>query len=260
MFINRNSSPAKLLVWLSPLLFEILYSLNLSAQPISGLPFVRTFHTVEYQAGIQNWVITQDRRGILYVANNFGLLEFDGVKWQTHSVRNGTKVRTVAIDGKGKIYVGSQGDFGYFFPDEQGSLRYTSLADSLEEKYRNFDEAWNIFIDKETVYFCTFSRIYVYDGKSFRVVEHDSPLDLSFLVNRDLGKPMEVEVRLADGQVTGLVDAECLWGTDPKATNTFENPYRVQSCPHDDVCIKDGVAVVTLPPLSVYAGTFALSR
>lgn len=153
---------------------------------LSGLPFVRTFPTIEYQAGIQNWVITQDKRGLLYVANNFGLLEFDGVHWQTYGVKNGTKVRSVAINGNGRIYVGSQGDFGYFFPDDAGRLTYVSLADSLEPRYRNFDEAWSIFIDKEKVYFCTFSRIYIYDGASFTIAEHPSPLDLSFLVNQQL--------------------------------------------------------------------------
>jgi ligand-binding sensor domain-containing protein len=161
-------------------------TLTFAQSPISGLPFVRTFHTVEYQAGIQNWALTQDKRGILYVANNFGLLEFDGVKWQRYRVKNGTKVRTVAIDARGRIYVGCQGDFGYFFPDESGQLTYVSLADSLEQRYRNFDEAWSIFIDKETVYFCTFSRIYIYNGLTFSIAEPKSPLDLSFLVNRDL--------------------------------------------------------------------------
>ncbi len=186
MFITSLQIRSRLIISVMILFLQLVLTPPVAAQTLSGLPFVKTFHPVEYQAGIQNWAIAQDRRGVIYVANNFGLLEFDGVKWATHSVKNGTKVRTVAIDGKGRIYVGSQGDFGYFFPDENGELQYTSLADSLEVRYRDFDEAWTIFIDKETVYFCTFSRIYVYDGQSFTVVESDSPLDLSFLVNRDL--------------------------------------------------------------------------
>jgi ligand-binding sensor domain-containing protein len=186
MFIIRVQLRQKALRFVGFFVFLSICFGNSIAQSVSGLPFVRTFHTVEYQAGIQNWAVTQDGRGIIYVANNFGLLEFDGVKWQTHNVGNGTKVRTVAVDGRGRIYVGCQGDFGYFFPDEKGQLAYTSLADSLDEKYRNFDEAWSIYIDKEKVYFCTFSRIYVYNGKSFTVAESRSPLDLSFLVNRDL--------------------------------------------------------------------------
>jgi hypothetical protein len=187
MFINRVSGVNRRLSLFYCLMCLFCFTQKTYAQStISGLPFVRTFPTVEYQAGIQNWALTQDRRGILYVANNFGLLEFDGVKWQTYNVKNGTKVRSVAIDAKGKIYVGCQGDFGYFFPDLTGKLVYTSLADSLPSEYRNFDEAWSIFIDKETIYFCTFSRIYIYNGRSFSIAQHSSSLDLSFLVNRDL--------------------------------------------------------------------------
>ncbi len=153
---------------------------------ISGFPFVRTFPTIEYNAGIQNWSITQDQRGILYVANNFGLLQFDGVRWETFRVKNGTKVRSVAIDASGRIYVGCQADFGYFFPDDSGLLQYTSLADSLSPEFRDFDEAWSIYIDGDKTYFCTFSRIYIYQKGHFEVVASELPLDISFLVNREL--------------------------------------------------------------------------
>jgi ligand-binding sensor domain-containing protein len=188
MFINRRSTTIK-----APLFLFFFIGFTLTCAPrllaqgsLTGLPFVTTFHTTEYHAGIQNWAITEDHRGIVYIANNFGLLEFDGVQWQTYRVKNGTKVRSVAIDARGRIYVGCQGDFGYFFPDKTGKLAFVSLADSLEAKYRNFDEAWSTYIDNDKVYFCTFSRIYIYDGKKFAVAEPNSSLDLSFLVNRDL--------------------------------------------------------------------------
>lgn len=179
--INR-----KIVVSILGLSLCIAWISGAAQSPLSGLPHVRVFNSLEYRGGIQNWSIAQDFRGIVYVANNFGLLEYDGVSWQMLGVRNGTKVRSVAVDGSGRIFVGSQGDFGYFFPDGAGRLAYTSLADSLEEQHRNFDEAWSIFIDGETVYFCTFSRIYVYDGRSFTVVDNGQPLDFSFFTNRTL--------------------------------------------------------------------------
>lgn len=80
-----------------------------------------------------------------------------------------------------------------------------------------------------------------------------------FLVNRNLNQPAEVVVRLADASIIGLVDAEFLTGSDPKATNTYETPHAVSSCDHDDVSIRDGVATISLPPMSVYAGTFELA-
>ena len=157
-----------------------------SQSELAGVPSVRTFTTQDYGAGIQNWDISQDNRGLVYVANNFGLLEFDGSRWQIYRVKNGSKMRSVAIDEAGKIFVGCQGDFGFFFPDPQGQLRYTSLADSLPKAYRNFDETWNVFLDDGKVYFCTFSNIFVYEHNRFTIVTPAHPLELSFFVNREL--------------------------------------------------------------------------
>jgi len=170
------------------LLSFILGSYELSnAQNFLRIPFIRRVSPSEYNAGIQNYDIKQDRNGLLYVANNFGLLQYDGSKWFTYPVKNGTKVRALAIDpSSGKIYCGNQGDFGYFIPDIKGQLIYTSLADSLPSAVRNFDETWNVFIDNDKVYFCTFSRIYIYDGKKFVVTKPDKSLDLSFFIDQQL--------------------------------------------------------------------------
>lgn len=159
---------------------------GMAQSALSGIPFTRNFLPVEYHAGIQNWFITQNRQGLVYIANNFGLLEFDGDHWQVYGVKNGTKVRSVAIDSRGRIYVGGQGDFGYFFPNSRGRLTYVSLADSLEKKFRNFDEAWSVYLDNDLVYFCTFSNIYVYNQQTFTIVQSAHGIDHSFLVNRQL--------------------------------------------------------------------------
>lgn len=165
----------------------LFVSMATFAQPsLKGLPFVRNFNTLDYNAGIQNWSIAQDARGIMYIANNFGLLEFDGNRWEVFEVNNGSKMRSVALDGSGKIYVGCQREFGFFFPDHQGQLQYTSLADSLPQNFRNFDETWNLFLDDDKVYFCTFSNIFIYHKDSITVVQPTNPLELSFFVNREL--------------------------------------------------------------------------
>jgi alpha-N-arabinofuranosidase len=81
-----------------------------------------------------------------------------------------------------------------------------------------------------------------------------------FCVNRDLEKPMEVQVKIGDASVTELIDAEFFAGTDPKAHNTFEAPHRVYSCVHEDVTFSGGVATISIPPMCVYAGTFKIER
>ncbi len=153
---------------------------------IGGLPFIQNYGPEEYNGGIQNWSIIQQSSGLLYVANNMGLLEFDGHTWTTYTVPNRTKIRSLFIDQKENIYVGSQRDFGYFHADNQGELVYTSLADSLPIKFRDFDETWKIYGKDNLVYFCTFSEIFVYDGQKIQVVTSDYQLEVSFFHNNDL--------------------------------------------------------------------------
>lgn len=152
-----------------------------------GTPAITSYDTEDFKGGIQSWSITQDKREIIYVANNFGLLEFDGSTWNIFPVRNGTKVRSVHIGTDDNIYVGSQADFGFFSPDKRGTLRYQSLADSLPEQYRNFDEVWRIYEWNKHIWFLTFKRIYAYSpGNGIQVIHTKNALEFSFLVNNQL--------------------------------------------------------------------------
>ena len=151
-----------------------------------GLPITQNFTPKIYGAGIQNWDVAQDLEGVMYFSNNLGLLEYDGISWKLHSVKNATKVRSVLIDESGKIYVGCQGDFGYFIRDDNGALNYTSLADSLPDRVRNFDEAWHVYKNQEAIYFCTFDNIYKYVKDSLTVIEPQNALEMSFLIHGKL--------------------------------------------------------------------------
>ena len=71
-----------------------VYSQN---QPkFQGLPFITNYEALTYQAGIQNFDIIQDDLGRIFVANNLGLLEFDGKTWSRYGLNN-TKVRSAFL-------------------------------------------------------------------------------------------------------------------------------------------------------------------
>jgi len=54
-----------------------------------------------YKAANQNWAIDTDSLGNVYVANNKGLLVFDGSKWQLLQLPGKTIIRSVnVIDNK----------------------------------------------------------------------------------------------------------------------------------------------------------------
>jgi ligand-binding sensor domain-containing protein/DNA-binding CsgD family transcriptional regulator len=127
-----------------------------------GLPFSKFYSSKEYQGGIQNFAITQSISGLIYVANNFGLLEYDGTTWRRYSLPNSTKIRDVFIDERGIIYVAGQGEFGFFKPDETGYLKYHSLLEKLPEGSRNLEEIWKIFLVNDMMVFCTFQEIFFF--------------------------------------------------------------------------------------------------
>jgi hypothetical protein len=98
-----------------------------------GLPDIINYSKVDYKAGLQNWDFKQDNNGIIYVANNEGLLSYDGTYWKLYPLPNKTIVRSVEIGADNRIYVGGQDEFGYFIPGTNGKLEYHSLIQLLQE-------------------------------------------------------------------------------------------------------------------------------
>lgn len=176
--------------------------LEVGAQQVSsfqGLPFVTNHTALDYGAGIQNFEIVQDDLGRIYVANNLGLLEYDGKNWLRYGLNN-TKVRTAFFGMQDRIYVGSQGDFGFLEPNALGQLSYVSLADSLPLAQRDFDETWKIFGVGNRVYFCTFKRIFVYDGSGLRDISNGKRLDISFQLGERLFTQVQGEGLMEIGE------------------------------------------------------------
>ena len=118
-----------------------------------------TRHT--YKAGNQNWSIQQHDNGWIYVANNKGLLEFDGVEWNTYPIHN-AKTRAVKVGHDGRIYIGGMEQLGYFTPNRLGGLEYTCLSDSLSPNV-NVGVIWNILLDGERVYFQSDRRFFYWE-------------------------------------------------------------------------------------------------
>lgn len=107
------------------------------------------FTRKNYGAGTQNWGIAIASNNWSYVANNYGLLEYDGDRWHLYGMPNSTAVRSLMIGLDGRIYVGATNEFGIFAANAVGGLDYHSLSDSLDRKYAGFGEVWNIHGDAE---------------------------------------------------------------------------------------------------------------
>jgi DNA-binding CsgD family transcriptional regulator len=169
------------------LLFCLCTRMVLNAQPLPhiGLQEGMSFTPENYQAGTQNWSIGQDKFGMIYFGNNHGLLQFDGSSWRIFPLPNRTIVRAVHVATDGRIFAGGQQEFGFFLPDETGSLTYHSLVGLIEPDQKNFEDVWRIFQDKDRIFFHTFRKVFIYENNAIQVFEPEGIYDLAFFINND---------------------------------------------------------------------------
>jgi DNA-binding CsgD family transcriptional regulator/ligand-binding sensor domain-containing protein len=138
-----------------------------------GIPFSKYYSSKDYNGGIQNFSIGQDKNGLIYVANNFGLLEYDGTSWDRYALPNSTKIRDILIENNGRIYVAGQGQLGYFRPNDIGKLEFISWIPQLPLDYQNVEEVWKVFKINGNYTFCSFENIFIFDqnGSLISIVE-----------------------------------------------------------------------------------------
>ncbi len=144
------------------------------SQEITGNPFIRNFKPQEYNAHVQNWDIEVDGRGIIYIANGDGLLEYDGIDWRIYELPNQVTARSVEIDSLGRIFAAGVGDFGLFTPDSIGNLKYTSLLPLVDSQYHNFTDVWDIHIIGKSVFFRANEYLFKYRDNSVVVFKPDN--------------------------------------------------------------------------------------
>lgn len=148
--------------------------LCLIGQPLplcaQGIPFTLNYKKSDYRGGTQSWDIRQGQNGLLYVANNDGLLEFDGYEWRAAAVSNQTILRSISVEKDGRIYAGAQDEIGYFSADDRGTMRYQSLKTRLPKDGTSFEDIWNIETQGETTCFQAKDRIFCLRGAAAATV------------------------------------------------------------------------------------------
>ncbi len=151
--------------------------------PEAGFPVdARHFAPEEYGAFMQNWAVVQDGRGLIYVANNYGILEYDGESWRLIRTRTSTIVRALARDSAGTVYVGMQGDFGYLKSNAAGELQYVSLIEHLDPEAADFKDIWSVHVTSSGVYFQARQWLFRWDGREMKKWKAEGAFHTSFVV------------------------------------------------------------------------------
>ncbi len=125
-----------------------------------GLPEITNHSKKTYGAGGQNKQIVQGKNGILYFANNEGVLSYDGIAWKVYPLPNKSIVRSIAFGPDGLLYAGGQDEFGYFAPDKRGLLIYYSLKHLIPQEERSFTDVWKICFFQDRAFFQTTNKIF----------------------------------------------------------------------------------------------------
>lgn len=173
--------------YISIFLFMIMPLTLFSQVKNIGLPGIKNYKRSDYKGGTQNWNIDQDKNGNVYFANNSGLIQFDGSTWSKYSLPNNTAIRSLKIDGSGKIYVGGNNEFGFFKSDEKGKLKYHSLSASVSSKNRrNINLIWRIHLYKGEIIFQSFTKVFFYNNNKLRVISAPNKFQFSFIINKHL--------------------------------------------------------------------------
>jgi len=166
---------------------------NLYAQSGKGSPVIQNYLPKLYKEvsnSAQNWSFVQDKRGVMYIGNTEGLMEYDGCRWRIVHTSNNSVVRSLDIDHAGRIYVGGSGDFGYISFNSKGESYFVSLSMLLKPRDRDFSDVWATYTTKSGVYFVTNNRIFKYKDRKIKLIYSTSRIsafkafDRIFIINK----------------------------------------------------------------------------
>jgi len=207
--MNFKAISTILFIWLASV---FNYELN-AALIYQGLPRIWNFSRSQYGGGIQSWSFAETDNGLLYFANNSGLLEYNGTQWRLYNSVRAVN-RSVCADGN-RIYVGAFNEFGFYEENEIGMLGYHSLTHLVKDKIGDFDEIWRIYKTSFGIVFQSFRAIFIYQNERIEIILPHSNFHFSFYVNDILWVYDEEQglMQYQDGEVKSVPGGDYFIGT-----------------------------------------------
>ena len=160
-----------------------------------GIPNIDYFNRREYGGGTQNWKISQAPGGLIYFANNEGLLEYDGLRWRKLVPGNNPVCRSVLCD-QDRVYVGGVNNAGYFSKNDSLQTRFLPFVH--DGKDDGYDDFWDIHIVSNQVVF--------HSHKALLIIEKDSLCGVITSKTRFSSSHFVNEMLLVNDDVEGLME------------------------------------------------------
>ncbi len=168
-------------------LINVFLVLFVSLSYAQELPPIINYTPKVYNADNQNWMISQSDDAYMYVANNQGLLEYNGAQWKLYKSPNETIMRSVKVIGD-RVYTGCYMNFGYWERNTAGTLKYTSLSDSLKLEMKEDEQFWEIIQLDKWVLFQSLDRIYIYhtEDNTLKIINADGIITKLYKIQDEL--------------------------------------------------------------------------
>ena len=170
-----------LLLSLLLLLHNPLFAQDRLVHEVDGRPFnTHRFVDQVADASNENWATVQHPNGLVYVANQNGVLEFDGHTWRLIELPDKNSVFSLGIDSDGVVFVGARGDLGRLVSNAAGVLQFESMLDYIDPKQRDFLNVWGVHANSKNVVFQANQYLFIWDGTQMTSIESNNRLHTSF--------------------------------------------------------------------------------
>jgi AraC family transcriptional regulator, chitin signaling transcriptional activator len=153
--------------------------------PQKGMPLLTNYTPQQYQQQGKVWDIASAPNGLVYMAADRGLLEFDGKSWKVYQGSAGFN-RSLLIINDSLIYTGSDLDFGVWTRNKFQDFEYFSLYPFKENPQQINEEFWDIHYVNESVVFVSSQYIYVYQNQQLTRITTENIFTGSFFVDNTL--------------------------------------------------------------------------
>ncbi|UCH95426.1 MAG: response regulator [Candidatus Aminicenantes bacterium] len=233
------------------LFFLLIFFFVLQCQAEQGFKNIENFTSLDYKLHSQNWCITQDARGIIYAANQGGILEYDGLSWQTIKVPH-NMVRALAVGPEGKIYIGGVNEIGFLEPDQNGQLHYVSLINHLEENQHNFSDVYQLAALNQGTFFRASKKLFRWYNGHLTVWEprHPQAIFMAVFSWKDACYVQEKGVGLMQvkGDVLKPVPGNQVFTRDKICTAVpYDDQYLLLGTRAAEFYLYDGTTTVSFP-------------
>ncbi len=133
-------------------------------------PFTQYYSPENYRGAGQNWDVIQGKSGMVYVANNDGMLQYDGLQWKLFTLPKKAFMYSLALASDGRIFVGGVDELGYFKRNPQGKWVFTSLKAQLNQQVKQIKTIYKTKIIGNKVIFLNNRQTFVYENQQFKVI------------------------------------------------------------------------------------------